>query len=89
VLTVDVTRSGSRHVLVDHGDGVLVALVEDRGTGLGKTEIRKNGAKVLGGLGGGDGYDELGFGRGRRDSSRSRRRRRASGERMVCRMVGV
>jgi hypothetical protein len=56
-------------VLVDHGDGGLVVLVKDRWAGLGKTEIRKDGAKVLGSFGSRDGGDELGFGRGRRDSS--------------------
>ena len=61
VLDVDVTRARHQLPLIDHRYRCLVIHIERRGTRLRETEFREDRAKVLGGLGGLNGGNELCF----------------------------
>ena len=63
ILNVNVPRARGGLILVDHSDGCHVVLVEWSRRGLGKAELVKDRAKILGSLGGLDSRNELSFGR--------------------------
>ncbi len=60
-LNVDVTRSISRDVVVDHLDRGHVVFVDRSGSTLGKTEVSKDGPEVPCLLGGSNGSEKLSF----------------------------
>jgi hypothetical protein len=68
VLNVDVMRTSSRAIFIDHGDGCLIVFVDMSSSRLRVTKLSQNVAKVLGNFGSMNRGDEFSFGGGGRDS---------------------
>ena len=69
VLDVNMTGTFSGNTRIDHFDGRLIVAIDVGGSGLGKTKIGENGAKIFGMFGRRDSSNEFSFG-GRGGSNR-------------------